>query len=335
MATKNNRLLSLASHLVLAVSLCFASTPVAAVPALLVGAANGSSVERFDGQTGAFIDFFTSGGPMINGPSGLAIGPNGNLFVSQWSGGGVYQYDGATGNYVNTFIPNSDAPPAAALTFGPDGNLYVEGNGSDHINRYNGTTGALIDTFVSVADNGGLPAMIDMTFGPNGNLFVSHTYALAPEVYNVLEYDGTTGGFLGEFVTNGSGGLSYAAGLVFGPDGNLYVSDLLADVVRQYNGTTGDYLGDFASGGGLNGPWGLTFGPDNNLYVAGHGPDQVFRYNGTTGAFMDVFATTTNESPTFLVFAEEAGPIPEPSTLVLMGLGLVGLGFAGRRKLAS
>lgn len=40
----------------------------------------------------------------------------------------------------------------------------------------------------------------------------------------VLRYDGTTGAFLDTFVPTAAGGLRNPAGLVFGPDGNLYVS---------------------------------------------------------------------------------------------------------------
>ena len=42
-----------------------------------------------------------------------------------------------------------------------------------------------------------------MAFGPNGNLFVASELGNA-----VLEYNGTTGAFVGEFVAAGSGGLS-------------------------------------------------------------------------------------------------------------------------------
>jgi hypothetical protein len=40
----------------------------------------------------------------------------------------------------------------------------------------------------------------------------------------VLQFDGTTGSFLSTFVAAGSGGLTNASGLTFGPDGDLYVS---------------------------------------------------------------------------------------------------------------
>ncbi|MGQ0790755.1 MAG: MopE-related protein [Nitrosopumilaceae archaeon] len=91
------------------------------------------------------------------------------------------------------------------------------------------------------------------------------------------------------FVT--TGGLSLPFGLVFGPDGNLYVSSSGTDQVFRYNGNTGAFIDVFASGGGLDGPTGLVFGPDGNLYVLSFGTDQVFRYNGNTGAFIDVFAS--------------------------------------------
>ncbi len=62
-------------------------------------------------------------------------------------------------------------------------------------------------------------------------------------------------------------GMSY---LVFGPDGNLYVSDYSAHNVKRYNGQTGAYLGVFTSGETVPmvAPQGLTFGSDGNLYVA-------------------------------------------------------------------
>ena len=79
--------------------------------------------------------------------------------------------------------------------------------------------------------------------------------------------------------------------MVFGPDGNLYVSSAVTDNVLRYDGTTGAFIDVFASGGGLDRPGGLVFGPDGNLYVGNIEPDNVLRYDGTTGAFLDIFAS--------------------------------------------
>ena len=47
--------------------------------------------------------------------------------------------------------------------------------------------------------------------------------------------------------------------MVFGPDGNLYVSSGDSDEVLRYDGTTGAFIDSFASGGGLDSPFGLAF----------------------------------------------------------------------------
>jgi DNA-binding beta-propeller fold protein YncE len=80
-------------------------------------------------------------------------------------------------------------------------------------------------------------------------------------------------------------------GLVFGPDGNLYVASFGTNEVIRYNGTTGVLIDTFASGGGLSGPFGLVFGPDGNLYVSSLFTNEVIRYNGTTGALIGTFAS--------------------------------------------
>ena len=51
-----------------------------------------------------------------------------------------------------------------------------------------------------VIGDGGLRAAFGMEFGPGGNLFVA-------DGDTVLEYDGGTGNFVGQFVTPGDGGM--------------------------------------------------------------------------------------------------------------------------------
>ena len=75
--------------------------------------------------------------------------------------------------------------------------------------------------------------------------------------------------------------------ILFGPDGNLYVTSVNTDQVLRYNGTNGSFIDVFASGAGLDQPRGAVFGPDGHLYVSGR--TNMLRFNGTTGAFIDEY----------------------------------------------
>jgi subtilisin-like proprotein convertase family protein len=104
----------------------------------------------------------------------------------------------------------------------------------------------------------------------------------------VLRYNGFTGAFIDAFVSSGSGGLGGADGLVFGPDGHLYVASRDTDSVLRYHGRTGAFIDAFvpAGSGGLDSPVGLAFGPDRNLYVTSFDSDSILCYDGRTGAFI-------------------------------------------------
>src|SRR5262249_33184485 len=120
----------------------------------------------------------------------------------------------------------------------------------------------------------------------------------------------------------GSGGLTYNWGqLVFGQDGNLYVSSFGTNNVLRYDGNTGTFLGAFvaAGSGGLRAPEGLAFGPDGDLYVVSQGTNSVLRYDGTTGAFLGIFAGPGGPlfRATYLTYWDLDAPAPAPRPPVL------------------
>jgi outer membrane protein assembly factor BamB len=274
---------------------------------LFVGAANGNSVRRYEGQTGAFLGDFTSGGAN-SGQSCPVFRPNGDLYVGEWSlaqppGTAVRRYDRASGVLISTVV-DSTLGGASAILFGRYGSLLAVGTEGD-LNRYDPLSGAYRGTLVA-RGSGGWTSNAGMRFGPDGNLYLVNT-ALDTGL-QILKYNGATGAFMGVFVAAGSGGLGSAGtDLVFGADGNLYVADFLHDAIYRFDGTTGAFIDVFASGGGLKAPWGLAFGADKNLYVASEGNSAVLRFDGKTGQFIDTFASATFPNPTYITF----GVIPQ------------------------
>lgn len=276
------------------------------------------AILRYNETTGAFITNFTNG-RFDEEMEGGVFGPDGHFYVTvnNLGSGAVLRYHGSNGGFLNEFVPGGSGGLTVPFgsRFGADGDLFVASISFTNANfaqgrilRYSGTNGAFRGTFVPNG-SGGLCFPFDLVFGPDGNLYVvDRDFYTTGSGFGVLRYNGLSGAFLGAFVPRGSGGLTNASGLVFGPDGNLYVSSFNTDSVLRYNGTNGLFIDAFvaARSGGLVGPQGLAFGPDGRLYVCSAGNHAVMRYDGKTGAFVDVFVAPgsggLSSGPSFLTF---------------------------------
>jgi hypothetical protein len=183
------------------------------------------------------------------------------------------------------------------MIIGPDGNLYVADGASQSVLRFNPSTGALIGTFVSSI--GGTSYPLGITFGPDGSLYMADG-STAGSGY-IRRFDGSSGAPTGTFsCANPSGGVPGCTpfDLTFGPDGNLYVSDLASASVLKMNGSTLAFMSVFVPPVGdlvFTMPWGLHFGPNKNLYVlfeTSINVYDIFEYDGSSGAQIAGFLAT-------------------------------------------
>ena len=115
-----------------------------------------------------------------------------------------------------------------------------------------------------------------------------------------------------DFLRGGTGSLSFAIGGT--TDGTVSASAYMDSANTEFG--TGTLLGSMSSGG-------TAFSYTSGVTTVGSDP-----YSLT------IYATVTHQNAGD-ASSFDAAVVPEPSMLALMSLGLVGLGFAGRRKLAK
>ena len=155
----------------------------------------------------------------LQGPTSLAFGSDGNLYVASYNTSSVLEYSGTNGSFIQAFVPGGAGGllNPVGMVF-HNGDLFVASQGNSQILEYNAATGASLGAFVA-SGFGGLALPSGLTFGPDGNLYVASQGS-----GSILRYDGASGAFLGTFVSAGSGGLSAPADLLFDSDGNILVA---------------------------------------------------------------------------------------------------------------
>jgi hypothetical protein len=81
------------------------------------GAPNGQTL-RFNGSTGAFLGVFAEGNGM-NAPVGIAIGPDGNVYVASTGGSRIQRFDVASGAFLGNFVASTAHPFPTYIQFSP------------------------------------------------------------------------------------------------------------------------------------------------------------------------------------------------------------------------
>ncbi len=233
------------------------------------------TIEAYDGVSGVFVNTIVrgsgAGGNGLDEPTGLAIGPNGGLFVA--SSGNTTIYRVINNGNQGVLIPFTNGGAITGgiegIVFGPDadgdgfGDLYVAAFFNDQIDVFSGRTGAFLNNFVDNTSGGNLTGPTGVVFGPDRNGDgVPELYVASGGANDAIKiYSGPTAAtagqpttFIADLVTN------VADPTLNGPERLIFGSDVTGDGIPEL------YVSVFGGGGG---------GGGNNL--------RVNRYDGLAG----------------------------------------------------
>lgn len=255
---------------------------------------------------------------MQNMPNGMAMGPDGLLYVADSGSNTVNRYNPVTGQFVSTAISSAQLGAsfvASGLTFLPNGDLLVADQagifgpalGSGSVYRFNFGSNMLTPLLT------GLNQPIGLLYN-NGNLYISEVSNVDPNQARISRYDfvnpPTT------FLAHSVSGLNQPTGLVVGPDGQMYVTDVMGFNVRRVDFTNPTNNSVFASGSGFIAPTGVVFS-GGHMFVSNYGTGAMdgflSEFNATTGAFEQIAVSG-------LVIGSAVVTVPEPASFMLIGL---------------
>ena len=203
---------------------------------VLVTNFNSGRVERFNADTGQYIDTFASG---IPGPTRMKIGPDGLLYVLSSSANARVKRYQLDGTFVDDFT-NVSLPRCLGLDWDAFGNLYVSSYDLQIVRVFD-TRGIDQGNFVNTNLNG--PANI--WFDDGGDLLV-----LDYDAGVVARFD-RNGRYVGDFIQ----GLSQSEGVDFLPDDTILIGNGGTDAVKSFT-PRGAFIEDFVTSqsGGLMQP---------------------------------------------------------------------------------
>lgn len=219
-------------------------------------------VSVYDGETGAYRGpAFEPGSGGLQSATGIAFGPDGDLYVGSAGNGRILRYDGATGDYVGVFASGGPLQQPFSLIFGPEGDLYVSSGPS--VLRY-----APDGRFAGyAARDSSLVQPIGLAFGPDGLLYVVNSTAPA-----IARFDPDSGTLVDVLVSDS---LAFPSDVAFGPKGALYVSNAGASRVVRFDGRTGAFDAVVAALPDQGVPMGLAF-RGSRLVIGDFGKGRLF-----------------------------------------------------------
>jgi streptogramin lyase len=212
--------------------------------------------------------------PLTSGsyPSGITVGPDGNLWFGEYEGNRIGVINPTTHAVSEFPIPTPGSGPNE-IAAGPEGNLWFTEFDGNNIGEINPSTHMISEFAIPTANSGAY----GITAGPDGNLWFTEELG-----NNVGRINPTTHVISEIAVPTPRGQLPGPKEIIAGPDGNLWFSE--HSKIGMINPTT-LVINEFALSHDVVG---LAVGQDGNLWFGvGFGVGEINPATHTINTFLD------------------------------------------------
>lgn len=209
-----------------------------------------------------------------SGPSGIATGPEGGVWFTEYSSSKIGRIDPATGAIVEYALGAGSGP--YGITAGPDGAMWFTEAAGNKIGRIDPASGVIVEYPISTAAS--FPRGI--TKGPDGGVWFVEDAG-----NRIGRVDPATGAIVEYVIPTAASG---PEGITGGPDGGLWFTESSGSVnqIGRIDPTTHAFVEYPVPdvGGTTARPLGIATGADGNLwFTAGQG-NRVGKIAPATGA---------------------------------------------------
>jgi RHS repeat-associated protein len=208
------------------------------------------------GQAGPASSNIAATSATVNGPNGVAVDSSGNLYFADTNNNVIREISATTGvitTIVGTGAPCSptgacgDGGPAInaqlnapiGIAIDGSGNLFIADSGSQEVRMVTASTG-VISTLVN-----SLPYMIGIAVDSRGNVYYSDEFTNSVYKLNLGTNVETTvagsfdRGYSGDGGPGASAHLCSPQAIALDASGNLFISDVANNVIREVSAATG------------------------------------------------------------------------------------------------
>ncbi len=260
---------------------------------VLISNLNSNRITKHNATTGAYLEDFAT---VAGGPTRMEIGPDGLLYVLQWSAtdNKVVRYE-LDGTFVDEFT-STGVPRSIGIAWDAGDNLYVSSFSQANVTRFD-TSGDEVGEYI---DNTELEGATNIFFNNNGDLFVFDWTAGDVERYNNL------GTYAGTYIN----GLGEVEGVDFLPNGNILLGNGSTAEIKQYD-ATGTFIENTvtAGSGGLEQPNAVVIFDRSILSIPENGTASQVFVTPSIGAEFTIHEKTITAYESVLVYNNLGVPV--------------------------